>query len=260
MSTAPEAQRTLCIGVTYDMERYEAEGFGKFHHRHPISAKAYSSVMGLILRDNLGGDNTDRIIKEQEAEFKVFLREFDVVEHRKVRSAYEADDAEPTHDAWLGDCLPANDTEKPLRYAIQMEAHDGSADSYVWHRYFTKEDADKYVDDAIDANFPISFVSAATVMTDLQRALLAAGKRAGKEGRNQSEDPMVRIIGAKLSRVARMVVEAGYSFRWEPVFFDYEKPDVHDFLCVDIKHYVVTKKESRTPIADACNAAAAGKE
>ena len=236
MSLSSVGSVDLCFGITYDIEGYAAKSFGTLSHRHAINAMAYCSVVSeAINRDSI--TDVDAVIAEHEASYKLFLREIKVTDHCKVPSVYSKSE-EPTEDGYLS-CLVDDPT---VRFEFQYPYADGG-DALSWHRYVPKGTGDAVVSPIMAADFPVSFVPVERAMTTLQRSLLNAVTLARNTPGGAPGDVMVRIIEARLNRIARAVVDAGYGFRWEPCFFDNKNFGVEDFRTVDLCSYTVFKLE-----------------
>lgn len=207
--------RIMCIGVTY--ARVEK-------HR------SYLQLIGPSLFTN-----PDSEMLHVLADFRVHGVELTVVSQHTVPSMYRPEET-PTN---LG--LVAHDAQGNV-YHYQYPEHDGSADTWMFHRHVeTTDEADAIVDQNESS---VWLAPAAQVLTTLQRNLLHIVKQKPRD------EALCAEIESRLSAVANLVIDAGYDFFWEPVFFDCRMHAQRGFRHVDLCKYRLQKRESVDAVAE----------
>lgn len=213
------------ISITRNLEALESTyGFSGDSARikhimgiaHYVSIAHTEALMVGSMRDGEGHVTEDMIedfcIRDASC-YNLKLVELVIREEHAVQNVY-ARENDPA------DCkaLLATDPDGVV-YHHQYPKHDGSGNGFD---RFSRviENTDEAVDAALRGDEPIEVFHVGNLMRHLQDVLLSYGSTENV-GRHRYDTQGSRLIESRLERVAQLVLDSGYGFRYVPVFPQY---------------------------------------
>ena len=219
-------KRIACVSIQRDLAKIE-EHYGVRYSstaKHLLGASPY---VGLLELDqlcmgtasetvNLTEESIEDFIRRDAECYKLTFVELEVVEEHKVATAY---DAESDIAARRNQAFITLDVGSGKEFRYEYPRHSGGGE---YLRYLCVEIDEAGVDAALQGDDPVYVYPCTNVMRDLQDNLKRFSANDNESrGRHRFDTQASRVIESRLERVAQLMLDNGYGFRYELCFPQY---------------------------------------